>query len=541
MNGIPKRLWGIVAIVLLLIASTVQAQGMVTYGSGATGSINATAPLAFYSFSGAVDDIITVQVLAITPGFNPSIALNAPNQQQLAFNSGDPFNPGVARISYRLTQAGTYTLLVSSNDGNPGDFALRLDGAAAPETSAVSEDGTAATNIDADAPVAVYAVAGNPDAAQTVTLSTTTGGFAFAALLRDAQGQTLAIVNGSSDQPAALIVPASAMTYEVEVRPASVGTTGDVNIAVATIGEAPQETTEAAAEETAPPPETTEAAAEQTAPPPETTEETVAAECSATRTEGGSVNARSGPGTAYDVIGSMPANTPLAVLGVNSASGWYVLRLVDGTEAWVRGDLFQLSGDCTTVPEADAPALNADVQPTDAPAGPTATLAEQPVQATATATATVVQEQAQPTAVSTATFTPSYTPTTQPAAQLAPEDARFNNPLNIPLDNTTSVLDFVSYPGGDREDRVRFDVTGMNQNSSLSGGRARLVIAVSCFGQNTDQVQFFTGGQTYSCGQTLVDREVTANSDTGSIVITAIGGEGTYVQWVLTGTATRVN
>jgi hypothetical protein len=38
-----------------------------------------------------------------------------------------------------------------------------------------------------------------------------------------------------------------------------------------------------------------------------------------------------------------------------------------------------------------------------------------------------------------------------------------------------------------------------------------------------------------------VDREVTNDSRTGQVTITAVGGSGTYVQWVLTGTATRVN
>ncbi|MEO0565445.1 MAG: hypothetical protein AAF125_25280, partial [Chloroflexota bacterium] len=141
----------------------------------------------------------------------------------------------------------------------------------------------------------------------------------------------------------------------------------------------------------------------------------------------------------------------------------------------------------------------------------------------------------------TATFTPSYTPTTPPAAQLAPEDARSNSPLTIPLDSTASTLDFVSYPGGDTEDRVSYSVTGMNNNVAITGGRARLVISATCFGEHTEQILFFTGGPTYTCGQTLVDREVTADSDTGSVVITAVGGEGTYVQWVLTGTATRTN
>ena len=66
------------------------------------------------------------------------------------------------------------------------------------------------------------------------------------------------------------------------------------------------------------------------------------------------------------------------------------------------------------------------------------------------------------------------------------------------------------------------------------------MISASCFGTGIEHIQFFTGGQTFSCGQTLVDQEVTYDSRTGSVVITAIGGTGTYVQWVLTGTATQV-
>jgi hypothetical protein len=209
------------------------------------------------------------------------------------------------------------------------------------------------------------------------------------------------------------------------------------------------------------------------------------------------------------------------------------------------------TGDCSGVPTVEGPAVQPPIETEEVGA---------PVQATPTYTPTATpptQNQQGPTATytpsytppattaqqqqPTATYTPSYTPTTPPAAQVAPEDARFNNPLTIALDSTASVLDFVSYPGGDREDMVRWDITGMNQTSSLSGGRARLVLAVSCFGQNTNQVTFFTGGQTYSCGQTVFDQEVTFNSKTGTLTITAVGGQNTYVQWVLTGTATRVN
>ncbi len=154
---------------------------------------------------------------------------------------------------------------------------------------------------------------------------------------------------------------------------------------------------------------------------------------------------------------------------------------------------------------------------------------------------TPTQPQQQQFQQPSATYTPSYTPTTPPPPPTAPPDANFNAPLNIPLDSTTSVTDFVSYPGGDTEDRVRWDISGMNPNAALSGGRARLIIAVSCFGTGTQNIQFFTGGQTFSCGQTIVDREVTADSRTGQVTISAVAGENTYVQWVLTGTATRVS
>ena len=274
------------------------------------------------------------------------------------------------------------------------------------------------------------------------------------------------------------------------------------------------------------------------------------------------------PSTDYAVVGALPAGTSATVLGISEDGGWYYVQLPGGGEGWIFGVIMMVEGDCSNLPTIPVEDNTGDMQisatptvtvSTDTEGTPTATPSPTRVSDAPTAThtpsftptqntgggptatytpsytPTVVQDQP------TATYTPSYTPTKPPAAQVAPEDARFNNPLTIPLDNTASVLDFVSYPGGDNEDRVRWDITGMNQVTTSSGGQARLVISVSCFGQNTDQIEFFTGGQTYSCGQTIVDREVTFNSKTGSVVITAVGGQGTYVQWVLTGTATRIN
>ncbi len=281
------------------------------------------------------------------------------------------------------------------------------------------------------------------------------------------------------------------------------------------------------------------------------------------------LNMRGGPGTAYSPMVVLPLGTAVPITGRNEDSSWYQVSY-NGAPGWVSAPYIYRTGDCSAVQVAayDPPpaggggggaAATATTYYTPTatytPGGPTVTptFTYTPT-ATYTATATLppgvtptvtYTPSYTPTATATQagptpTFTPSYTPTTAPAAPVAPPDPNFNDPLNIPLDTTASVTDFVSYPDGDTEDRVRWDIIGMNQNPSLSGGRARLVIAVSCFGTGTQNIQFFTGGQTFSCGQTIVDREVTYDSRTGQVTITAVAGTGTYVQWVLTGTATRV-
>lgn len=178
------------------------------------------------------------------------------------------------------------------------------------------------------------------------------------------------------------------------------------------------------------------------------------------------------------------------------------------------------------------PTTTATITPTEtltATATPTPTETQTP-----TPTATETE-----TAIPTPTNTPTHTPTPCPTA---PADAIHT--LTIPLDTTDSAADFVSYPDGDTEDRVNYSVSGLNPISSLPGGRAQLIITASCFGTGSGQIEFRTGGQTYACGQILVNREVTADSNTGSIVIEAIdtppAGACTHVQWVLTGTATRI-
>ena len=162
--------------------------------------------------------------------------------------------------------------------------------------------------------------------------------------------------------------------------------------------------------------------------------------------------------------------------------------------------------------------------------------------ATATATATAVPPT--PTATTAPTEEVTVSPDTPTATdvpvQVAPTDAA-NYQLTIPLGDTTTISDVVSYPSGDHEDRVAFDISGLEFNRNLPGGQARLVIIASCIGTGTESVTFFAGGRLYHCGDTIIDRNATVATRSGSIVVTAARGENVYVTWSLTGSAVRAN
>lgn len=521
-----------VLLLCLLLFGMAQAQGVLTYGESITGTISAQTPLALYSFQGSAGDLITAEASATSAELDPTLTLLGPGGAALANNDNDPFSPGTgdARLSYRLTQGGVYSLLVGSANNTLGDFALRLTARAISEAPAPL-DGVAQVDLTTGAQILV--IPGDPAAPTPITIQSDPPGAAFSVEVRDPSGQIIAIFSGLPS--VSLLLPAAAGDFEITVTPTGPGAQGVVSVSQ---DDGPVD---------APIAEPTEAAEP---PPPAATEEVSAGGppagvCSVTAA-GNVTNVRGGPGTDFEVVAQLSSGQYLEVAGVNGL--WYAVNLPDGGTGWVRSDVVLTSGPCANLPQVpapsapQAPAATEDVGSGEPAATLTPTTSGQPVSATPTYTPTytATASSAQPSQP-TATSTPSYTPTTPPPPPVAPADARFNSPLNIPLDSTVSVTDFVSYPGGDQEDRVAFSVTGMNPNAALSGGRARLILAVSCFGTGTDQVQFFTGGQTYSCGQTIVDREVTFDSNTGSVVITAVGGTNTYVQWVLTGTATRVN
>jgi hypothetical protein len=81
-----------------------------------------------------------------------------------------------------------------------------------------------------------------------------------------------------------------------------------------------------------------------------------------------SMNLRSGPGTAYSVLGSVSQTTNLVVGGVNREGGWILVKGPNGT-AWIAQSSATLNGGCGTLPKFDIPLRNYVPQAAD-PAQP---------------------------------------------------------------------------------------------------------------------------------------------------------------------------
>ncbi|MEO0564880.1 MAG: SH3 domain-containing protein, partial [Chloroflexota bacterium] len=431
-----------------------------------------------------------------------------------------------------------YTVFVSSALGAPGEFVVRLDGDAAVQVQNLDASAPAGAVLSTDAATA-FRVAANPDSPLVISVNTVTPGFAFTAALRDPDGETVSTLNGADGDSIITALPPDMGDYVLEVRPTLLGTTGEVVVSLGVNADVqPLDTT---------------------VPTPDVV--TSVAVCEVSAISG--VNVRSGPGREFSVLQALAVGTFSEVIGISEDGNWYAIAIStpDASLGWVAKDLVPLRGSCDSLAIVTLPSqslestatLTATSLATEIPPTATPTVFVEPATSTPTPTPTIEIEPTTampsdtptPRVTETPTVTPSptatLTPTTPPPPQSAPEDAGSNGPLTIDLDDTESVSDFVSFPDGDSEDRVAYSVSGMNNNVAITGGRAQLIIIATCVGVNIDQIQFVSSGQTYACGETIVDREVTADSNTGSIFITASGDGTSAVQWTLTGATSRTN
>lgn len=483
----------VLASTLLLTVGAVSAQvSTLAYGQTISGTISATAPLNIYSFQGNPGDLAIIEITALSQGFEPTIGVTNPRQEGIGSSTSDVsrFGSGDASVAVVLPETGIYTVLIGSENGTAGDYILRLYGMVSRDAGAL---GGTALSIRFDTPGAtVFSVNGDPNLAMRLTVEVDTPNALVRALLVTSTGQVVSSASGNTSL--GLSLPPMAGSFRLIVIFVG-GSPASVMVSLNGAGGVPGVV----------------ATQDVTAPV------SSSGQCVISPANPGGANIRSGPSEAFNVIGMLAAGQQIAPNGQNS--GWYAVPF-NGVQGWIFSGVVNSGGDCSTLPLVQAPA--APQQPQQ-PAQPT-----QAPQQQAQPTATTAQQQVQPTATT--------------AAQVAPTDGGSNGVLLVPLDGSAQIGDYVSFPGGDTQDQISYDVSGLNPNVAFSGGQATLTITAVCTGTGTENIRFSAdGGQQFGCGQTVLTRIVNNDSRNGGVRITAIGGTNTYVQWTLIGNAPRVN
>lgn len=508
----------LVLIVGMFLALQVSAQPVLTYGSTTIGTLSEDMPIAIYTFKGDEGDLVTIQVIGLSSELDLSTTLQD-GTEILMVKENDPFTIGSTdvRIDYRLPETSTYVIFISSPSEETGDFAVKLS---AQPRADQSMDETDSITIDGDA-VQYYAFSNQADSITTVSLKSESPDFEFHTLVYDGTGRIIHTSLGTSTQ----INVDQAGEFDIALRAVDPSMDGVINVILG-------------GNRVAPSPESI------TSTPPAPTETQsfflptqyvnpifdVYDVCGVFSE--GFPNIRTGPSVRNKVITQVQPGVAYNVFG--QYLDWYQVLVPVYGAGWVSNKVVETGGDCANIPFISPD--NTPVLPTHTP-----TITNTPT-ATFTPTATLTLT---PTNTPTATFTPTTTDTPRPSPtiviQIAPEDAKPNSPLNILLGNTVSVSDFVSYPDGDTEDEVSWDVSGLDADLSVSVVQAHLVITATCFGEDINSVEFTIDDQIYSCGDTIVDEDITLDTKTGTVTITAFSGDDAYTQWVLTGTATRID
>ena len=482
----------IAVVALLMIVGGVSAQSAaLTYGASSVGELTDASPLALYTFSGTAGDLVTAQVIPITPGLEPSLSLLAPSQQQLANSDSDVTMPGSAnaRLSYRLPDSGVYTLFVGASVPIVGQFLINLSGQAPSVSAALIAETVTQLNIPLGAPSQTYSFMLSPDSITTLSASTDTPGFAFTIDVRDSNGQSVAFLSNGVQSALLSFAPSDAALYEVKVTAASADQTGAVSLLVSGSG----------AGATTPPPAATEEATTNQGVDPLAG---IGPSDACTVSPRNNANLRSGPGTNFDIAGQLIGGQLANPSGqASGADGFIWYQLPAGP--WVRSDVVASAGACISLPT---------VQVTTAPPPPTTT-EEAPTGETGENTENNNTGEENNTGV-----------------QTAPPDTN-QYILNVDRDENTQFSEVVSYPDGDTVDLISVNIDGLS-NQPPNNTR-EFSFTLVCTGTGTENVRWGTGQSGgLTCGGTIT-RLFTNDSDSVLLNVRIESGGPSYVPYTI--------
>ncbi|MBK8138252.1 MAG: SH3 domain-containing protein [Chloroflexi bacterium] len=504
----------LIALVAMALPSSAQPLTL-QFGVGAVGQIDAAVPLSLFVFSGLEGELVAVEIFGLTAGFTPTLTLLSPSQQPIGAPTG---SGGALSLAAVLPADGNYSLLVGSLNGQPGEFAIRLDGGVTGQAFPMLPDEQLRAEVVPNGVPQVLTF----DASQTgfvlqlgdpFATGPTPDNLRFAAQVVASSGGLLAQFDGVYG--ALTLVPAGSGRVYVVISGASPEDGGGLDIVLRSPGTLSSTSSSTSSS-------TTSSSSDPVATPEVTgpvTTTSSTGECTLIAGPNG-VNVRAGDSTNFAPITQIEPNGTRAVTGRNANNSWFTID-VNGAVGWVAAQVVTLNGNCSNLQVLSAGSP---------PPQPTSSNQQGP---TATSTATTSNNQ-QPTQENTQpgpTATPSATPTATTAAPTAPPDNTTHR-FDVNRNSGGTLNEVISYPDGDTTDRIEMIV-----DLGQVGGEAtrNVTLTLNCNGNGTQFVRFTLtspNAQRFGCGQSITVR-YSAPFSTGYYYVFMEDGGPAYVNYTL--------
>ncbi|TVR20082.1 MAG: hypothetical protein EA396_11235 [Anaerolineaceae bacterium] len=249
--------------------------------------------------------------------------------------------------------------------------------------------------------------------------------------------------------------------------------------------------------------------------------------CTITTGDGGT-NLRTGPGTSYGIIVTLPGGSSYPATGQNS--GWYTIDY-QGQTGWIFGGVTTVAGPCSNLTFVQAPA------PPDQPSASTPEVMPTMTESMPMATSTATMEgmtgptMAPPTMAPPTMAPPTMPPPTEVQGQIAPPTA---DQITFEIDRDAGGVfaGALSSPEGNNSDRIRIRVS--NLSSQPPNSFRRFNVTLACSGPDAGNLRWGPGGPsqnpTRSCNSTI---EVTHTFDSNQTFLNvAMIGPG-YVDYTI--------
>ncbi|MDL1900276.1 hypothetical protein FBR02_05850 [Anaerolineae bacterium CFX9] len=336
-------------ITLVMGVATVSAQAgtPINVGQNLTGQVSPATPQVTFLLNSGQPQIINIQVLTITQGFQPALRVIDPSGvvlQSVGAQGAQTLLQTTASLS-----TGVYQIVVGSGNGATGDFLISVQGGAPILPPSPLGLGQAVSDIvNQQTPLLSYAFQSSQTDILILTVRAETPSSGPTVRLRDADTSDLVALSSSRLIGSRFRIPAGLTSYIVEVSHSGLSPlenfticlepeNGPVQCPAASGGSQVVQPTPVVVIPTIQPTVFVPVSIPPNGP------------CAVASSQGATINIRSGPSTSTPVVAQLPNQQVALVIGRLPDNSWYQVNF-NGVIGWISGSVVVIGGQCAAVP-----------------------------------------------------------------------------------------------------------------------------------------------------------------------------------------------